>query len=125
MADALWALALLCPSFYGILAGIPDFNPPFQLRLTMMIAGVLMTGWTVLLLWGVRKPIERKGVILITAFPVVFGMCIVSVIGYISGNGGGLWIIVKTAFLFITMILSWVLAGKVEKGIKRPTNESG
>ncbi len=71
-ADALWAVGLLAPPVFGILTGRPDFNPDFQTKIIMGMGGSLMTGWTFLLLWAVRKPIERRVVILLTAFPVVF-----------------------------------------------------
>lgn len=34
-------------------------------------ACALMWGWTFLLIWADRKPLERRGVILLTIFPVV------------------------------------------------------
>lgn len=114
-ADAIWAIALLCPSVYSILIGNSNFHPDLQYRLTMSIGGVLMMGWTILLLWGVRNPIERRFVILLTAFPVVFGLSIVSLIAYISGNPTSLWIVFKTTILFVTMIISYVLARKIDK----------
>lgn len=33
-----------------------------------------MLGWTALLLWADRKPVERKGVLLLTILPVIFGI---------------------------------------------------
>ncbi len=33
-----------------------------------------MLGWTFLLIWADRKPLERRFVMLLTVFPVVFGM---------------------------------------------------
>lgn len=109
-ADAFWALVLLFPKLFGILTGIPDYNPDLQTRLIMGIGGILMLGWTFLLLWGVRKPIERRVVILITAFPVVFGMFIIALIGYLEGNSANIWILVKTSILFISMLTSYYLA---------------
>ena len=85
-ADVLWAFALLFPSIFGILTGNPDFNPDLQIRLIMGIGGCLMTGWTFLLLWAVRSPIERRVVILLTAFPVVFGLIIISLIGFLKSR---------------------------------------
>ena len=79
-ADALWALALFFPNIFAILTGTPNFNPDLETKLIMGIGGTLMTGWTLLLLWAVKKPIERRGVILLTAFPVVFGMFIITLI---------------------------------------------
>jgi len=34
----------------------------------------LMQGWTVLLLWAYQDPLARKGVLLITVFPVIAGI---------------------------------------------------
>ena len=109
-ADAFWALVLLFPKLFGILTGIPDYNPDLQTRLIMGIGGILMLGWTFLLLWAVRKPIERRVVILITAFPVVFGMFVIALIGYLEGNSANIWILVKTSILFISMLTSYYLA---------------
>jgi hypothetical protein len=54
------------------------FNPPFdrnrpESAYGMRAAAPLMAGWTVLLLWADRKPLERKDVLAITAIPVVAG----------------------------------------------------
>jgi len=114
-ADALWAVALLIPSVLGLLLGNPDFNPDLQVRLIMAIGGTLMTGWTLLLFWGVRKPIERRMVILLTAFPVVFGLFIVALIGFLGGNTSNIWILIKSIILFVTMITSYIFAGRIRQ----------
>jgi hypothetical protein len=114
-ADALWAVGLLFPQIYGVLIGNPDFNPDLQTRIIMGIGGTLMTGWTFLLLWAVRKPIERRAVILLTAFPVVCGLFIVALIGVLDGNTFTIWILIKSAILIISMVTSYILAGKIAK----------
>ncbi len=81
----------------------------------MSVGGILMVGWTLLLLWGVQNPIERRFIILLTVFPVVFGLFFVSLIAYISGNPACLWIVIKTALLFVTMVISYTLASKIAK----------
>ncbi len=40
------------------------------------IAAALMWGWTALLLWADRRPAERRGVIILTLFPVLLGLAI-------------------------------------------------
>lgn len=70
-----------------------------------------MTGWTILLFWAVRDPIERRFVILVTAFPVVFGFLIIALMQVLLGNTVQVWIVIKTAVLFMSMIGSYVLAG--------------
>jgi hypothetical protein len=114
-ADALWAVGLLFPRVFGMLTGNPDFHPDVQTRLIMGIGASLMTGWTFLLVWALRKPIERRGVILLTAFPVVFGLFIVALIGFLGGNTWNLWLLIKTIILIISMVTSYILAGKMDK----------
>ncbi|MFX1537289.1 MAG: hypothetical protein ACFFDI_24035 [Promethearchaeota archaeon] len=49
------------------------FSEPSVSDLALIEPGfVLMVGWTVLMIWGVLKPIERKDILIITAFPVAF-----------------------------------------------------
>ena len=115
VADSLWAVLLLVPQLFGVLTGRPDFDPDIQTRLLMAIGGILMTGWTCILLWAVKKPIERRVIILITAFPVVFGLFIVALIGYLKANASNIWILVKTSILFISMVTSYVLSRKMNK----------
>ena len=114
-ADALWAVALFVPAVYGALTGNSDFNPDLQHRLTMGLGGTMMTGWTLLLMWAVREPVERRFVILLTAFPVVFGLFIVALVGFLAGNTFELWILIKSAVLFSTMIMSYVMARRISK----------
>ena len=112
IVDALWAVALFFPSVFGLLIGSPDFDPDVQIRLVMGIGGTLMTGWTILLLWAVQNPIERRMVALITAFPVILGMFIIALIGLINGSESNIWILTKTLLLIIMFTISYIRAGK-------------
>ena len=49
-------------------------------RYAMGIGASLMTGWTLLLLWGAASPIERRGILLLTVFPVIAGIVFATVI---------------------------------------------
>ena len=115
VADALWAAGLFFPAVFGILTGRTDFNPDLQVRLIMGIGGTLMTGWTLLLLWAVQRPVERSFILLLTAFPVVTGMFVIALIGYLDGNPTNLWLIIKTIVLIISMVTGFFLAQK-ERG---------
>ena len=116
-ADLLWAAALLFPSVYGWMMQDSSFAPDMQVRLLMAIGGILMLGWTILLAWGVRRPIERRAVILITGYPVVLGLLCVSVTGLLVGSGV-IWLAVKTLLLLALTTTSYILAGKeVSTGI--------
>ena len=112
-ADALWSVGLLFPPVFAILTNVPHFDPDIQVRLIMGMGGSLMAGWTLLLLWAVRQPIERRFVILLTAYPVVFGMFVVSLVGFLGGNTFNLWLLIKTTVLMISMTTSYVLSCRV------------
>lgn len=72
--DALVILPMLSPAIGGEMFGIPQFEPASDYRYAMRIAASLMAGWVFLLLWADRKPAERKGVLILTIFPVLFGL---------------------------------------------------
>jgi hypothetical protein len=112
--DALWAIALFVPALFAILVGIPEFQPVLLVRTIMGIGGIMMTGWTLLLIWAVKEPVKRRFVILLTAFPVVFGLFFIALMGFLDGRTTNLWILVKTMILFTLMVNSYVLAGKIE-----------
>jgi len=58
----------------GILILIPSRMGETEFRYPMGLAASLMFGWTLLLIWGYRKPVERKGLLVITIFPVIVGL---------------------------------------------------
>jgi hypothetical protein len=113
-ADALWAVGLFFPAVYRILVGAPGFSPDFQVSQIMRIGGILMTGWTILLLWALKNPIDRRFIIILTAFPVIFGLLLVSIGNLVNGNTYCIWILVKTTILLISTLISYYLAGKKE-----------
>ncbi len=128
VADALWSVALLFPAGFAILTGKSDFDPDIQVRLIMGMGGSLMIGWTILLIWAVRRPIERRFVILLT-YPVVLGMFIVSLVGYLEGCTSSPWILIKTIILMIAMTTSYILSCRVSvqesQPDKNPTSIAG
>ncbi len=76
--DGLWVIPMVFPKVGGALYGIEDFNPNGEYRYAMGIGAALMLGWTFLLLWADRKPVERRGVLLLTIFPVKVGLDLAS-----------------------------------------------
>ncbi|MFC1695268.1 hypothetical protein ACFL1C_03980 [Pseudomonadota bacterium] len=113
-ADALWAAALLFPPVFGVLTGVDDLSPDWQMQSVMTIGGVLMAGWTVLLLWAVRRPIERRFVILLTAI-VVAALFVLALVNVLKGNTNEYWILIKCLVLFVAMLTSYSLAGKMDR----------
>ncbi|MHA2105663.1 MAG: hypothetical protein ACW981_19730 [Candidatus Hodarchaeales archaeon] len=49
------------------------FTSSLESRYVWGMAAVFMISWTILLVWADRKPVERKSVILLTAFPLISG----------------------------------------------------
>ncbi|UCH73123.1 MAG: hypothetical protein JSU82_12250 [Rhodospirillales bacterium] len=58
----------------GILTLIPARMGESTVTYPMGLASTLMFGWTVLLLWGYRDPVARRGLLVITIFPVITGL---------------------------------------------------
>ncbi len=77
--DGVMVIPMLFPSVGGVMFGIDNFNPGNEYGYAMMIGASLMLGWAVLLIWADRKPLERKGIILITVIPVVIGLVLAGV----------------------------------------------
>ncbi len=87
IADAVMVVAMLVPELNRILVlnrvEVFDFSDAY--RFAMVYGASLMAGWTVLLLWADRKPLERRGVLLITVFPVIVWLNGAKILLYTSG----------------------------------------
>ncbi len=83
--DALVIIPMLSPRVASMAFEIPNFNPGVDERYAMRLAASLMLGWTCLLIWADRKPIERRSVLLLTIFPVLVGLIISGVYAVTSG----------------------------------------
>ena len=71
LADALATWLLFSPTLAGVVLQPQSFELSASYLYVSRIAGALMFGWTVLLFWAQRKPVERADILLITLFPVV------------------------------------------------------
>ncbi len=83
--DGLMVIPMLFPGIAGVMFGIDNFNPGNDYKYAMMVGASLMLGWTVLLIWADRKPVERKGVIMITVIPVLIGLILAGAFAVSSG----------------------------------------
>lgn len=63
----------------------PKIAHGVEYRYALGLAASLMLGWTFLLIWADRKPVERKGVLLLTVFPVVSGLFVAELYAVYSG----------------------------------------
>jgi hypothetical protein len=118
ITDFIMVFAMTIPQFASIMFGIEGFDPGIEYKLGMGMGAALMLGWTVLLIWADRKPIERKGVLLITAVPVVVGITATAIAGVSVGffdpiSSIPVWFL--QAFLLAILISSYILASRISK----------
>jgi hypothetical protein len=69
--DFVAGLMMLTPSLFEFMNQPTNFHPMADFHYAMGMGAPLMFGWTVLLLWADRKPLERKGILPITLIVVV------------------------------------------------------
>ena len=81
--DLINAVAMVYPPLLAAILGIDRVPASLEFRLALMMGSALMFGWTGLLIWADRKPIARKGILLITVFPVIVGLALTTVYGVI------------------------------------------
>ncbi len=95
--DGIAFLTMLFPPLFALNTGLINFNPSVEYRYAMGMGAPLMLGWTVLLLWADRKPMERKDILLITLL-VVLGEVATEIFG------------VTVGFITVSaMILTWAI----------------
>ena len=85
IVDGFVAIAWLFPDFWASFSNFLQHANSVELSFSMWQGAALMAGWTVLLLWADRKPVERKGILLITIFPVLAGMVLANILSVSSG----------------------------------------
>ena len=98
-ADALAAVAMLVPAVGAAVYGREGFEPSSDYRYAMALGASLMLGWTVLLVWADRRPLERRGVLPITVF-VIAGLA-----------WAGAYAVSAGLIAWPQMVPTWVLQG--------------
>jgi hypothetical protein len=118
-ADLAANLPLLFPEIAGKLFGISGFSAGNNYLYVSRIGASLMAGWTLLLIWGSLMPVERKGILLLTVFPVLSGLIISSILAVASGLieikfMAPLWIFY--AIILPLFIIAYLSAYRINKG---------
>jgi hypothetical protein len=85
IVDGVAAMAMIFPALGKRMFGLANFNPGPDYSFAMGMSASLMLGWTALLIWADRDPLARKGILLLTVFPVIFGIVIAEIIVVASG----------------------------------------
>jgi hypothetical protein len=79
IADAFEAIRMTFPRLFLATTG-STLPPDTGFRFGLLYGAPVMLGWTLLLLWADRKPLERKGVLL-CVIPVIIAYIVVELIG--------------------------------------------
>lgn len=80
LLDGLTAIDMTLSTFMPSAISIPYASTASNFQFAMGWGAALMFGWTILLLWGAFKPIERRSVLLFTIIPVVLGLVITEIL---------------------------------------------
>jgi hypothetical protein len=107
--DLAAVVPLLFPDAARVMFGLSNFNPSNDYLYTTRIAASLMLGWTVLLFWGSFKPLERRGILLITVFPVLIGLFASSILVVYSGFIDAIYIL-PLWIIYILLIPIYIFA---------------
>ena len=117
--DGLWVIPMYFPSLGAKIYGIEEMAFGGEFRYALAIGAALMLGWTFLLIWADRKPVERRGVLLLTIFPVKVGLDLANIYLFVYGYAtvkGMLPSWILSFLLYVLFIYSYVNSrGLVEK----------
>jgi hypothetical protein len=105
VADAVATVAILIPARMGE----SDFRYP------MGLAAALMLAWTVLLIWGDRKPVERRGILLLTVFPLIPGLMASGIAAGMAGQLPLVQVVARSVVLagiLLLMLYSYLKANR-------------
>lgn len=56
-----------------------------EVRYPLETGAALMFGWTALLVWASAEPVARRGVLLLTIVPVITGLALATLLGFLRG----------------------------------------
>lgn len=121
IADLLATLPLLFPEIAKLMFGMTDFKVTNEYLYCSRIGASLMMGWALLLFWASLRPIERRGVLLLTLFEVC-GLSISSILAVTSGLIEINYMIPLLIFFSImgpALIVAYSFAGKIELNEER------
>ncbi|TKJ23714.1 MAG: hypothetical protein CEE43_03355 [Promethearchaeota archaeon Loki_b32] len=78
--DLLVFLDMIISILFEFSVSQPNVSTDISYKYQTGTGAFLMLGWTILLIWADRSPIERKNVLLLTAIPVVVGIMVINIL---------------------------------------------
>ncbi|MBN2004661.1 MAG: hypothetical protein JXA21_14995 [Anaerolineae bacterium] len=83
IADAFEVIRMMIPQLFLATTGSP-LTPDTGFRFGLLYGAPVMLGWTLVLFWADRKPLERRGVLL-CLIPVILAYLVVEIVGIQMG----------------------------------------
>ena len=107
IADAVSAILMLLPNLF---LRVMNFNltPGRSFAFGLSYGAPLMIGWTILLIWADRNPLERKGTLLLT-LPIIVGYIAIELYAISTGItslGSALPLLAMQTGLFVFIVFS-------------------
>lgn len=118
VVDAVAALVMAAEAVSGVQSPLTHYMPEPPYQYAMGLGASLMLGWTILLLWADRQPVERKGVLPITCL-VIIGLAASDLFAMSHGLlvlPSLVAILALQVALVVLFTFSYVAAGKVAVG---------
>jgi hypothetical protein len=118
IADLIVGIAMVYPKFLALVLRLEEPPLAIETRCALGIGASLMFGWTALLLWADRKPLQRKGVLVLTV-AVILGLAFTILYGFLGGYiplASALSVWVFQTFLIALFLLAYALATKENVG---------
>lgn len=120
IADLFEGIRMSVPRLFIASSGTLLKNGP-ELANGLLYGVPVMLGWTLVLFWANRRPMERKGVLL-CLIPVIFGYMIVQGVGIASGAYPAsklLMSYILQTVLLVLALIGYVSSSGSQNGIRK------
>ena len=108
--DAAVALGMVFPPLIQPALQIAAAPTAVEARYALGTGAALMSGWTALLIWASIEPITRRGVLFLTAVPVIAGLALSTLYGNVHGyipRGGALSVWALQGVLVVLLAVAY------------------
>jgi hypothetical protein len=108
--DAAVALGMVFPPLIQPALQVAATPTAVETRFALGTGAALMSGWTALLIWASIEPIARRGVLFLTAVPVIAGLALSTLYGKVHGYiplGGALSVWALQGVLVVLLAVAY------------------
>ncbi len=119
IVDFVNAIVMISPPLMARMLNLDKVPTLLDTKLALLMGASQMFGWTALLIWADRKPFERRGILLIMIFPVIIGLALTTLYGFLKGYiplSGAMPIWILQIFLTALFLTAYTYAQKDRKG---------